>query len=219
MRVIDLSPPLSAATPHWPGDQPVERKPHWSIAAGDSVNVATTTTSSHIGAHIDAPSHVRDGAPAIEGTPLDACIGPCLVVDVADLIDRSVEPHRPAPASEVIRRVQRLASGAKAERLLLRHRAEPTQRWDPHMPGLDPALVRWFGTQGARLIGIDLDSFDPASSAELPAHHEAIASGIVILEGLDLSAAPQGPAELFAPPIPWTGCDAAPVRAVLRVST
>jgi len=85
------------------------------------------------------------------------------------------------------------------------------------MPGLDPELVEWFGAQGGRLLGIDLDSFDPTDSKELPAHHAALTHGVVILEGLDLGPAPEGVSELMALPVPWLGADAAPVRAVLRL--
>jgi len=38
-----------------------------------------------------------------------------------------------------------------------------------------------------------------------------------IIEGLDLTAAPEGEAELIALPLPWVDADASPVRAVLRV--
>src|SRR5690606_30067737 len=105
------------------------------------------------------------------------------------------------------------------ERVLLRH-ARPTEsraaEWDPGAPGIDPAFMDWFGDQGGLLVGIDLVSFDPVESTELLAHRAGLAAGTVLLEGLDLSEAPIGWAEVIALPLPWRGADASPVRAVLR---
>lgn len=215
-RIIDISPPVRAGSPVWPGDSEFELSRKWSIAEGDSVTVGTVTTTTHIGAHIDAPAHVVDGAPPIDGISLDACLGPCLIVDVSDLVDREATPHGPAPAHAVAERIQRLATGA-VERVLLRHYPALRLSWDPELPGIDPELIRWFAAQGGRLIGLDLASFDPAESKSLEAHRAGIEGDVVLLEGLDLSAAPVGAAELIALPLSWPGADASPVRAVLRV--
>ena len=232
MPLYDLSPIVTPETPHWPGDQDFTRAERWRIADGSSVNVGTVTTTSHIGAHIDAPAHVVDGAATAEAIPLDACIGDCLVIDVADLVDRTVTPHGPAPVAAIRARIAQLlqrtqqtapahpaaasAGPMAVERVLLRHRSAPGNDWLPDSPGLDPEFVTWFAGQGGRLIGIDLDSFDPLTSKELPAHHAAIAGGVVMLEGLALAAVPEGVGDLAALPVAWAGADAAPVRAVLR---
>ena len=100
---------------------------------------------------------------------------------------------------------------------MLRHYAEQPSGWHPALPGIEPELVEWFAAQRGRLLGVDLASFDPAESKDLLAHRAGIAGGIVLLEGLDLSAAPDGEAELIALPLPWAGADASPVRAVLRL--
>lgn len=219
VRYIDISPQIEAGTPVWPGDHGFQRESRWTLEAGDSVTVSTVTTTTHVGAHIDAPSHVIQGAPSVESTPIEACIGSCLVVDVSDLVDRTLQPHGFAQAAEVRARIAAMTEQDPAcgaiERLLLRHRAEHTAQWDAQTPGVDPELIEWFGEQGGRLLGLDLDSFDPERSTALAAHHAAIEAGIVMLEGLDLSVATEGTAQLFALPIPWLGADAAPVRAVL----
>lgn len=216
MRIIDLSPMVGPEAATWPGDEPFAIAPRWSITQGDSVTVGTVTTTTHIGAHIDAPAHIVAGAATVDATPLDACVGACLVVDISDLVDRTTEPHGSAPAVAVIARIHALRPRTPVQRLLLRHAARSPLGWDPQVPGIDPELVRWFAAEGGRLLGIDLASFDPATSTELLAHRAGIAAGVVLLEGLDLSAAPTGEAELIALPLPWVGADASPVRAILR---
>lgn len=222
VRIIDLSPPVSSETPVWPGDRAFSLTPRWSIEGSLGVNVATVTTTPHIGAHIDAPLHVRTGAPDIMAIPLDACMGWCVVVDVSDLVDRSTSPHTPAPADLVIARITEMLRAAEAPhesppaRILLRHRTEPLTEWDGETPGVDPRFIEWCAEQRVQLIGLDLLSFDPEVCAEVPAHHACVAANIVMLEGLDLSRAEPGLAELIALPIAWQGADAAPVRAILR---
>ena len=141
MRIIDLSPRVGAEAPVWPGDEPFGLASRWSIGSGDSVTVGTVTTTTHVGAHIDAPAHIVDGAGTVETTPLDACVGPCLVIDVSDLVAQDLAPHGAAPADSVRRRVLERTGGAPVERLLLRHYAESPIGWDPSLPGVDLSLI------------------------------------------------------------------------------
>lgn len=212
---VDISPLVHAGTPVWPGDEPFGLAPRWSLDGGDSVSVGTITSTTHVGAHIDAPSHVVQGAPSIEATPLDACVGPCIVLDVGDLVDRDLSPHGRVRVQDVERRLASLTE-VPVERLLLRHYRAENRGWDADLPGVDDEVMRWFAAQGGRLMGIDLASFDPADSKTLDCHRAGIAAGVVLLEGLDLSRAPEGESELIALPLPWLHADASPVRAVLR---
>ncbi|HEX2781139.1 MAG TPA: cyclase family protein, partial [Gemmatimonadaceae bacterium] len=83
MTLIDISVVTGTGTPEWPGD--TRFSCGWSarIAEGSSVNLTTITSSPHVGTHADAPLHVRDGAPAAERLPIDAFVGPVLVLDVS----------------------------------------------------------------------------------------------------------------------------------------
>ena len=215
MRFIDISPAVHIGTPVWPGDESFSLAEKWSIEQGDSVTVGTVTSTTHVGAHIDAPSHVIAGAPSIEATPIDACVGSCLVLDVSKLVERGPSPHCQVEPDAVRERAAAHTS-APIERLLLRHYPQPNREWDAELPGIDSELMRWFAAQGGRLMGVDLASFDPADSKTLECHRAGIAAGVVLLEGLDLSRAPEGEAELIALPLPWLHADASPVRAVLR---
>ncbi|MCZ8255456.1 MAG: kynurenine formamidase, partial [Polaromonas sp.] len=66
------------------------------------------------------------------------------------------------------------------------------------------------------LIGIDTPSVDPATSQDLPSHHQLLAHGLRVLENLVLDDVPEGDYELIALPLKLTRADASPVRAVLR---
>ena len=79
----DISVVTGAGTPEWPGDTPFSCGWSARIADGSSVNLTAITSSPHVGTHADAPLHVKDGAPGAETLPLDAFIGPALVLDVS----------------------------------------------------------------------------------------------------------------------------------------
>lgn len=187
----------------WPGDQPFE--PVWSarIAAGSSVNVGALTLSLHTGTHADAPLHVRDGAPPIDELPLAAYIGPAVVID--------------APSEEAIG--EDLLEGidlAATPRVLFRTRRQPgPDGWSDRFAHLAPALATRLAREGARLVGLDTPSVDPADSKSLEAHHALFAGGIAILENLDLAHVAPGTYTLVALPLRIDGMDASPVRAVL----
>ena len=111
----DISPPLSTATPTWPGDTPFQEERVWQFGPECPVNVGRVTLSPHTGAHVDAPLHYRaDGAPIGE-VSLDVYMGPCRVVHCLgsgplvqpeDLIARATEtvadPSSPAAYLNVL---------------------------------------------------------------------------------------------------------------------
>jgi arylformamidase len=63
---------------------------------------------------------------------------------------------------------------------------------------------------------VDALSVDSPESPSLPAHGILLAAGVVILEGLNLSAVPPGDYELLCLPLKIRDGDGAPARVVLR---
>ena len=67
-RLWDISPPVSATSPVFPGDTAYTQKWKWSLEPGCPVNVSEITMSPHIGAHADArcttPTARRPSAPS-----------------------------------------------------------------------------------------------------------------------------------------------------------
>lgn len=207
----DISIPLGAATPPWPGDQPFTCG--WTLRreSGGSVNLAAVTTSLHVGTHADAPLHVDSRWPAAEALALDAFVGAALVLAV--------------PASHPIGDDIGVAALADwlarwpgpVTRLLLRTGASVAGgRFPDDWPTLAPEAATWLVRRGVRLVGVDAPSVDRRESKALPVHHALLGNGAFVLENLDLRTVPEGRYELLAPPLLVHGADAAPVRAVLR---
>ncbi len=201
--IYDISQPLGVRTAVWPGDQSLELD--WTLERrqGDSVNVAALRLSVHAGTHADGPLHVRDAGPAIAGVPLDAYIGPAVVVDargrdtleasLLDAIDLSATP-----------------------RVLFRTReAIDPEKFPGTVAPVTAELAERIGQEKGRLIGTDAPSVDPIDSKTLDAHKALIRGGVAILENLVLTHVPPGRYTLVALPLRLVEADSSPVRAVL----
>lgn len=209
-RILDISPPIGVGAPVYPGDTEVTIDLAFDPASGDAVSVCRVTLSPHTGAHADAPMHVGAGPGDAAALPLEAFWGPCTVVETS-----GVEAIDVAEVGRLL--VEASVFGAPVERLLIRTHDRPYTSFPKHFAHFTPdGAAALAAGPGLRLVGIDTFSVDRVDSKDLPAHRVFFAAGIVILEGLDLSAVTPGRYELVALPLRLAGADASPVRAALR---
>ena len=205
MRLRDISIPLSAGMPEWPGDTPYSCGWAGTIANGSSVNVSTITSSPHVGTHADAPLHVRDGWPGSHELPLEAFYGPAIVIDIS------------AESGELSFDVIEPLISAGIERLLLKTgRTIAAGSFPDDWPTVSEPCARALLGRGLRLLGVDAPSVDARESKSLPVHKMLFSDNACILENLDLRRTPPGIYELMAFPLKVMSLDAAPVRAKLR---
>jgi arylformamidase len=207
-RLWDISPPVHAASPVFPGDAVYQQE--WASRIGPAcpVNVSTLRLSPHTGAHADAPLHYDDLGQAVGELDLDPYLGRCRVVHAIGC----------APLIEWAHLAHRLLD--LPPRLLVRTYAQaPIGAWDPDLPAFAPQTVVRLADLGVRLIGIDTASIDPAQSKSLPSHQVIRQRGLRVLENLWLDEVPEGDYELIALPLKLITADASPVRAVLRELT
>ena len=204
-RIWDISPPVSADSPVFPGDTPYTQEWSATIAPACPVNVSRITFSPHVGAHADAPLHYDAGGEAIGSLDLAPYLGPCRVIHAigkGPLVGREHIAHalRDLPARVLVRTCERAA----------------VERWDPELVSFAPETIEQLAALGVRLVGIDTASIDPAQSKDLPSHQAIRRLGLRVLENLVLDEVPEGDYELIALPLKLMTADASPVRAVLR---
>ncbi len=205
-RLIDITRPLSATTPPWPGDQPVDFQHAATIAAGDVVNLGRLHMSVHVGTHVDAPFHYDNSGPTIDQISPETYVGPAQVIDV-----------RGEPAITVA--LLTSLGVPKAPRLLLRTGAWTAPDVFPTTwPLMDLEVPAWLIAHGVRLIGLDAPSVDALDSEDLPRHLACGRAGLLIMENLQLDDTVPSLYELIALPLPLAGSDGSPVRAVLRTA-
>ncbi|MDR7151273.1 arylformamidase [Hydrogenophaga palleronii] len=204
-KLWDISPPVQATSPVFPGDTAYSQQWVASIGPGCPVNVSAITLSPHVGAHADAPLHYDSEGAAIGAVDLDAFIGPCRVIHAIGC-GPLVKPEHIAHAMD----------GLPSRVLLRVYEQMPKDQFDNALPAFAPETVTLLADRGVKLIGIDSASIDPADSKTLESHQVIRQRGLRVLENLLLDDVPEGDYELIALPLKLTTADASPVRAVLR---
>ena len=208
-KLWDISPPVDARSPVFPGDIAYSQAWGATIGPGCPVNVSAITLSPHTGAHADAPLHYEAGAATIGEVPLEPFLGPCRVIHAigaGPLVEMHHLAHALPPA----------AAPLPARVLVRTYARAPLDKFDPDCAAFAPATVEALADLGVTLVGIDTASVDPASSKTLDSHQVLRRRDLRVLENLVLDDVAEGDYELIALPLKLTSADASPVRAVLR---
>jgi arylformamidase len=180
----------------YPGDPSVRLERVESISDGSTANVSKLDFGLHSGTHVDAPVHFIEGASGADALPLEALLGPCVVVSAPDLSRESV-----ARAPE------------GAERVLFKTPNSDLWAGDTFPESfakLDGEAARLLVDRGVKLVGVDW-----LSVGDHDAHRALLGAGIVPLEGLDLRGVEPGAYFLVAAPLKVEGADGAPARVLL----
>ncbi|MBI9046880.1 MAG: cyclase family protein [Anaerolineaceae bacterium] len=208
-KFFDISIGIDENLPVWPGDPRPEITKDLQIKNGDIANTSVIHMGNHVGTHIDAPSHFFDGAATIDKIPIDKMIGPVQVIRINNEIELITE--------EVLE-VLSIKTGFK--KVLFRTRnseiwMKNTMDFDFSFVGFSKDAAQYLVDKGIELIGVDYLSVAPFNDP-ISAHKELLSSGVVILEGLNLSEVDEGEYRLYCLPIKFIGLDGGPARAILE---
>ncbi len=210
MKVHDVTLTLRPGMTTW-GDEPgLTITPLRRIAKGDSANVSLISLGDHTGTHVDPPIHFIEGGGGVDKLPLDALLGPCVVLGYDGQGHVSGEwldfAHVPANAS----------------RLLIKTRnselwRDPTHGYTREFVAVNASAARWCVAHGVRLVGVDYLTIEPQGpeKAGYPTHTTLLGAGIVIVEGLDLRDVAPGAYELVCAPLKIADGDGGPARVFL----
>jgi arylformamidase len=203
-KIHDISPPVAANSPLFPGDTAYSQQWTAEIGPGCPVNLSAITMSPHIGAHADAPLHYGPDAATIGEVSLEPYLGVCRVIHAIDC-GPLVRPEHLEHALDRL-----------PPRVLVRTCTKAPTAWSHEFSAFAPETISWLAGLGVKLVGIDSQSVDPATSKTLDSHHLLLKHDLRVLENLVLDDVPAGDYELIALPLKLTTADASPVRAILR---
>ncbi len=193
MKIYDITQELFGCVV-FPGDTAPERRVMQSIEAGDRCNLSDVLMCAHNGTHIDAPYHFVEGGDTVEKIPLFKTVGECCVLPF--------EGELSGEDAKVLLEVASAFGGQCAKRILLRGEVS-----------VSPEGAQVLLAAGLYLLGVEPQSVAAESIAVV--HRCLLGSGVVLLEGVRLSAVPDGAYFLSAAPICMSGSDGAPCRAIL----
>jgi arylformamidase len=208
MKIYDVSLPISPDMPVWPGNPAVVLEQVSSMDAGAHDNVSRLACGVHTGTHVDAPHHFMNDHRTAESLSLDVLVGPACVIQI---------PLEVMVVNAQVLEKAGIPSGI--ERLLLKtsnsglwKRAE--KKFDPAFVGISADGADWLVQHNVKLIGIDYLSVAPYHQS-VPTHRILLGVGMVVVEGMDLSAIAPGTYSLYCLPLKLVGSDGAPARTIL----
>ena len=208
MKIIDISLTIFPEMPVWPGDDQVDLHRRTKIEDGAHANVSFFSASAHTGTHVDAPYHFLPNGGTVENLPLDALVGPVQVIQItSDIEVITAEVMEQLKIEPVVERVLFKTKNSEIWK-------NPEAPFNPHFVGIDESGAKFLVEHKIKLVGIDYLSISPYKQSQGP-HVALLGAGIVIIEGLDLSAASAGKYTLCCLPLKLKGADGAPARAVL----
>jgi arylformamidase len=206
-RFLDVSVPLAAGTPTYPGNQAFQFEPVKRLAQGDSANVSRMVIGTHAGTHVDAPLHFFDDGAPTEALALDLLIGRARVIDL---------PRRGGITADD------LAAAGLREDLRVLFKTPNSAFWNgggefrPDYTHVTESGARYLVEQGVKVVGVDYLSVEEFKKPGAPAHRALLSQGVVIIEGLNLSDVEPGMYEMYCLPLRVAGADGAPARVVLK---
>lgn len=207
MRIYDITLTISNRLPVWPGDPPVQVSRVLDLARGDAVTLTHLDMGAHTGTHVDAPAHFISGGATVETLPLDVLIGPARVVHVPDVDVITAEvvatADIPLQTTRVLFRTRNSNLWAQGE-----------TEFRTDFVALSEDAARWLVAHGIRLVGVDYLSVAGFENPR-PVHEILLRAGVIVVEGLDLSAIPAGEYDLVCLPLKIAGAEGAPARVVL----
>lgn len=189
-KIIDISQEVFSCHV-FPGDPQPQRTRAQSLKNGDICNLTELSMCAHNGTHVDAPYHFIDSGKTIDEIPLDAFVGTCYVA------------HHTGDVTEADAKAILEKANEAAERILIGGKCTVTAE-----------AAKVFASAGVRLIGNESQTVGPEDSPR-EVHLILLGAGVVLLEGIRLSAVPEGIYHLSAAPLNLGDCDGAPCRAYL----
>ncbi|MBN2064891.1 MAG: cyclase family protein, partial [Sedimentisphaerales bacterium] len=166
MIIYDISIPISNATEPFPGDQPFCLHYQSKLTTSSEYELTWFEMSSHLGTHIDAPSHFIPGGKTIDQLDMSLFFGPARVIDCTNC----QQAIRPGDLETYLadKPVRVILKTGNSNKYLLASTAE--------------MLI----DHKCRLLGIDQMCLEEPSDQAYKIHKTLLNAGLVILESLAL---------------------------------
>ena len=87
-KAIDITPVITENIAVFPGDTTFQRNELLSFKNGNNLVLSSITTTVHLGAHTDAPSHYHSDGKTIEERDLSFYMGDCQVIEIENKKER-----------------------------------------------------------------------------------------------------------------------------------
>jgi kynurenine formamidase len=207
-KIVDLSHPLTAETPVYPGD-PV---PNFSVATtidNEGYNLFNVILGSQTGSHVDAPYHFSNTGATVDKMDLNYFMGNTVIIDMT---------HKKSKEQFTLEEVKRYEKQIERAEIVLFntnwYKKAGTDEFYDH-PFLSKEAGEYLLSKGIKTTGIDAINLDNTGGTEFPIHDMYSEAGGIIAENLaNLDQVDFDDPFVIFLPLTLIGCDGSPVRAV-----
>lgn len=207
MKIVDLSHTIYEGMPYYPGTEP----PILQVANTIEIDGFTETRMSiytHIGTHIDAPSHILKNKPSLDKLPIDHFIGRAMFLDVSAMSDDTI------PVSSLLKYKDPITN---LDFVIIK--TGWSQHWGKQdyfkgFPSLSEEAAHWLATFNLKGVGIDAISVDRMDTTTFPVHKIFFRKNMIVVENLtNLDSAGKEFFIFSCMPLKIKDADGSPVRA------
>lgn len=210
-RVVDLSHDYRTGMPHGT----TIPTPQFLISRTleeHGLRVMELRLPTHVGTHLDAPSHFIPDGTTVDQVPVTDLVGRALCVEV------ELEADEPIGADQL---VDGARGGSRGDALLIRTGWDRKYMDDDylHHPYLSQEAADWVVERGFRLVGVDTVTPDLPGPLRpdrftYPVHKTLLGNGVLILENLVLHEVVDRSFLLFIGALRISGGDGSPARVL-----
>ena len=161
-KLLDVSVPLAAGMPAYPGNPDFELQPLKRIAQGGSSNVSRLILGTHTGTHVDAPKHFIDDAASVETLPLELLLGRARVIEITRRGGIGAEDLAAAGLREDLRVLLKTPNSALWN----------SDGFHEDYTHVTEGGARYLVEQGVKVVGIDYLSIEQFRKPGAPAHRK-----------------------------------------------
>ena len=173
----------------------------------------------HVGTHVDAPLHIKEGGEPVDRLSLDWFCGKAVCFDLRHIPDLGtidvdeLERAEEKCGVEIDGHVVLMCTGFHA-------RHWPNREIVTMNPGLTYEASVWLADKGSRVHGVEGPSTDKAGTKEFPNHRVCRDRGMIHYEFLTNLEYLVGKGEFWFEgfPLKWVGGTGSPVRAIAELS-
>lgn len=199
--IIDLSVPLNAQTPIYPGDPATKIEPA-GVLAKDGYCDHYISVGTHVGTHIDAPKHMLENGASLDKTPVEQFVGRGCYVDVRNGNFDAVK-NTNIQAGDIV-----LLHTDMSEKY---HEAVYFEDY----PAMSEEIADYLVSKKVKMVGVDACSVDNKDG--FPIHKILLAGNVLIIENLtNLNELAGKKFDVYALPIKLQ-IDGAPARVIAEV--
>ena len=194
MKIYDISQEVFGCSV-FPGDPAPEKEIISEISENSPCNLSVFRMCAHNGTHVDAPFHFYKNGKTIDEMSLEKFVGYAYVAEHDGIVTAE-------DAKDILKKAEQTRPESK-KRILIKGNAVVSKE-----------AAEVFAGEGIFLIGNESQTVGPEDTP-MEVHLILLGAEVVLLEGIRLSAVPEGCYLLNAAPIQLGGADGAPCRAIL----